>query len=43
MPFPDRRDPYFTPVMTLNDVYAYPRKHFDFHALQLTLGCPDER
>lgn len=43
MPFPDRRDPCFTPVMTLYDVYAYPIKHFDFHALQLTFGCPDER
>ncbi len=23
--------------MTLNDVYAYPTLHFDFHAKQLTL------
>ncbi|MFB9651890.1 DinB family protein [Pseudarthrobacter oxydans] len=37
MPFPDRWDPFFAPSMTLNDVYAYPTKHFDFHALQLTL------
>lgn len=40
MPFPDRWDPYFAPTMTLNDVYAYPTKHFDFHARQLSLGRP---
>jgi hypothetical protein len=37
MPFPDRWDPFFKPVMTLNDVYAYPTLHFDFHARQLDL------
>lgn len=37
MPFPDQWDPFFAPSMTLNDVYAYPTRHFDFHALQLTL------
>jgi hypothetical protein len=37
VPFPDRWDPFFAPSMTLNDVYAYPSKHFDFHAKQLTL------
>jgi len=37
MPFPDRWDPFFTPTMTLRDVYAYPTKHFDFHARQLSL------
>jgi hypothetical protein len=37
MPFPDRWDPFFTPSMTLDDVYAYPTKHFDFHAGQLSL------
>lgn len=37
MPFPDRWDPFFAPTMTLNDVYAYPTKHFDFHARQLSL------
>ena len=41
MPFPDRWDPLFALSMTLNDVYAYPTKHFDFHALQLTLSRPD--
>lgn len=37
MAFPDRWDPFFTPVMTLADVYAYPTLHFDFHARQLSL------
>jgi hypothetical protein len=37
MPFPDRWDPFFQPVMSLNDVYAYPTLHFDFHAKQLSL------
>ncbi|MGP4033519.1 DinB family protein [Pseudarthrobacter sp. 1C304] len=37
MPFPDRWDPFFAPAMTLRDVYAYPTKHFDFHARQLSL------
>ena len=36
MPFPDRWDPFFAPVMSLNDVYAYPTLHFDFHAKQLS-------
>lgn len=40
MPFPDRWDPFFAPTMTLNDVYAYPTLHFDFHARQLTLSQP---
>lgn len=42
MPFPHRWDPFFAPVMTVNDVYAYPTKHFDFHGLQLSLTRPDE-
>lgn len=37
MPFPDRWDPFFATLMTLNDVYAYPTLHFDFHAKQLSL------
>ncbi|MFJ6272388.1 DinB family protein [Pseudarthrobacter oxydans] len=40
MPFPDRWDPFFKPSMTLNDVYAYPTQHFDFHARQLSLSRP---
>ncbi|WP_346924978.1 DinB family protein [uncultured Arthrobacter sp.] len=40
MPFPNRWDPFFAPVMTLAEVYAYPTKHFDFHARQLSLGRP---
>jgi hypothetical protein len=43
MPFPDRWDPFFKPLMTVNDVYAYPTQHFDFHAKQLSLHQhPDE-
>lgn len=42
MPFPDRWDPFFTPAMTLNDVYAYPTLHFDFHARQLSLTQPSD-
>ncbi|WP_455836983.1 DinB family protein [Pseudarthrobacter siccitolerans] len=42
MPFPDRWDPFFNPTMTLNDVYAYPTKHFDFHARQLSLRRPPQ-
>lgn len=41
MPFPDKWDPFFKPVMTFRDVYAYPRLHFDFHARQLSLRHPD--
>lgn len=40
MPFPDRWDPFFKPVMTLHDVYIYPTLHFDFHARQLNLRYP---
>jgi hypothetical protein len=42
MPFPDRWDPFFAPTMTLNNVYAYPTKHFDFHAHQLSLKPPHQ-
>ncbi|GAD83336.1 DinB family protein [Nocardia asteroides NBRC 15531] len=41
MHFPTRWDPFFTDYMTLEDVYRYPAKHFDFHREQLTIGCPD--
>ncbi|WP_246527759.1 hypothetical protein [Pseudarthrobacter albicanus] len=40
MSFPDRWDPFFAPTMTINDVYAYPTLHFDFHARQLSLSQP---
>lgn len=43
MPFADRWDPFFKPVMTLHDVYAYPTQHFDFHARQLNLRHPEGR
>ncbi|WP_426997491.1 DinB family protein [Pseudarthrobacter sp. N5] len=38
MAFPVRWDPFFRPWMSLADVYAYPIKHFDFHARQLSFG-----
>ena len=38
MVFPVRWDPFFTETMTLEQVYRYPGKHFDFHRAQLTLG-----
>ncbi|HVQ49296.1 MAG TPA: DinB family protein [Mycobacterium sp.] len=39
MHFPTGWDPFFTDYMTLEDVYRYPGKHFDFHARQLTLDA----
>ncbi|WP_125616368.1 DinB family protein [Specibacter cremeus] len=42
MDFPTRWDPFFTPAMSLADVYAYPTLHFDFHARQLTLVAPGD-
>ncbi|WP_144663326.1 DinB family protein [Paenarthrobacter nicotinovorans] len=42
MPFPDHWDPFFAPTMTINDVYAYPTKHFDFHSRQLSLRPPQQ-
>ena len=41
MHFPPRWDPYFTDYMTLEDVYRYPGRHFDFHTRQLTLTAND--
>ncbi|MFD6388590.1 DinB family protein [Nocardia sp. NPDC055029] len=41
MHFPTRWDPFFSDYMTLEDVYRYPAKHFDFHREQLTIGRPD--
>ena len=37
MAFPTRWDPFFAPRMTVADLYAYPIRHFDFHASQLSL------
>lgn len=37
MHYPVRWDPFFEDFMTLEDVYRYPGRHFDFHAHQLTL------
>ena len=41
MQFPTRWDPYFKDYMTLEDVYRYPGRHFDFHARQLTFSATD--
>jgi DinB superfamily len=38
MHFPTKWDPLFTDFMTLEEVYRYPAKHFDFHRRQLTIG-----
>lgn len=40
MHFPVRWDPFFKDTMTLEDVYRYPTRHFDFHRAQLSLGTP---
>jgi hypothetical protein len=37
MPFPTSWDPYFTPYMTLADVYHYATVHFEHHRRQLTI------
>ncbi len=37
MHYPTRWDPFFDDYMTLEDVYRYPGRHFDFHTGQLTL------
>jgi DinB superfamily len=36
MSLPTRWDPFFTPTMTLAEVYHYPTQHFDFHRRQLS-------
>ena len=36
MSFPTRWDPFFTPTMTLAEVYHYPTQHFDFHRQHLS-------
>ncbi|MBZ2194777.1 DinB family protein [Occultella gossypii] len=37
MHVPTRWDPYFTPTMSVLDVYHYGTQHFDHHRRQLTL------
>jgi len=37
MHFPPGWDPFFADYMTLEDLYRYPGRHFDFHAAQLTV------
>lgn len=39
MRFPPRWDPFFDDFMTLESLYRYPGRHFDFHARQLTLAA----
>lgn len=39
MHFPTGWDPFFADYMTLEDVYRYPGRHFDFHARQLILNA----
>jgi hypothetical protein len=41
MHYPTRWDPFFGEYMTLEAVYRYPGRHFDFHARQLTLTGTD--
>lgn len=41
MHFPTHWDPFFKDYMTLQGVYRYPGKHFDFHKRQLTVGSSD--
>ena len=41
MHYPTHWDPFFKDYMTLEDVYRYPGRHFDFHARQLTLTATD--
>ena len=41
MHYPTRWDPFFTPCMTLADVYRFPTRHFDFHRRQLTLSLAE--
>lgn len=43
MHYPTRWDPFFTPYMTLADVYRFPTQHFDFHRRQLTLDPSEQR
>lgn len=40
MPFPTGWDPYFTELMSLESVYAYPVLHYRHHRAQLTLNAP---
>lgn len=40
MCFPTRWDPFFTPYMTVREIYHYPTQHFEFHRHQLALEAP---
>lgn len=37
MRYPTRWDPFFTEYMSLEDIYRYPTRHYDFHRGQLAL------
>ncbi|MFY9919063.1 MAG: DinB family protein [Mycobacterium sp.] len=41
MHYPPGWDPFFKEYMTLEAIYRYPGRHFDFHARQLTLSGDD--
>jgi hypothetical protein len=38
MAYPIRWDPFFKDTMTLEDVFHFPTRHFEFHRRQLTIG-----
>lgn len=40
MPFPRRWDPYFTPWMTVAEVFHYATQHYGFHRAQLSFPVP---
>jgi hypothetical protein len=43
MHMPTDWDPYFTPTMSVLDVYHFGTQHFDHHRRQLTLAAPPTR
>jgi hypothetical protein len=43
MHVPTYWDPYFTPTMSVLDVYHFGTQHFDHHRRQLTLAAPHTR
>ena len=40
MQMPTDWDPYFTPTMSVLDVYHFGTQHFDHHRRQLTIAAP---
>ena len=43
MHMPTDWDPYFTPTMSVLDVYHFGTQHFEHHRRQLTLASPPAR